>query len=913
MSNAPKSNISPETGSQGTPWPDQIWVNHETGEQEIRPALQESYIFGNPEWPIAAWRDCVDDTVANHMATVLASGTGNGKSIFGPQMFYESGRYRRVFITQPRIVATRENARFTQYQMEQATGQKMGHIIGYRTANEGDTLGPSHAIREHTDGYTLQQMLSRDSSIITKDDLLIIDEAHERNANIDIALALALEKGIRVLIQSASINTEKFAHYCSRQLGGAEVPVLEIPGSMHPRHVVVGGQIHDEIIKYANMGSNNPLGVEGPLNIGALVPGAHERKDIESRLARKVGRYAILHLHGDQTPEQQRRSFEDYPNGKIVLMTDVGRQSITIPQQHVMIDGGYHKIGDYRLGVRYLRTTPVSRAGIEQGMGRISRTMPGIYVHAALDGYPPIPRDANGQLLVDAHEVPPIQRTDPLPYQLKLMASGRDLESLDLMDPPRMAELEYGKRKAVRMGATVLNSGEKTEIGKAMEQFSSLDPAFARMLVEARRYGDKVELRMAAMVAACQQDGGITMTEQRCEGWRRLTKETRSDMLVQLDILAQAMHMDKAELGRHHIVSQRLDRAKDLLHRVCKDRNLDIDSLTPPNEEQRKQLIACIITGADMLFISRGDQQYSNEEGFEGRLPKSTTLSGGSRLLIGTPYALEHYRNKKLKTHRIIKNATAVTAEQLQKYAPWRCQDDNIQYFVDKNDKVYKSTNVYFDGKPLRDAVYSDPEPSIETTRALLQKLFHDPVPHKEASMDTKEIYNEVARLKNLLVDRSDKQEYFDHIMQTLVVDNVGKWGDVKVKEMYQLAKVLHKRNVHKWLQDTLAPASHEAKEILQKSPDHVIVEMDGELVQVPVEYKQNKAFFAIPLQQAQCLENIEEQLDNRQVYVYVDGSKKNFLTLHNAIKKAADGNRATRRAKNGRVKTKPTWPSSNL
>lgn len=895
MSNAPKTNLSPETGSLGGLWPNQIWVDSE-GKQEVRPPRQETYVFGNPEWPIAPWRDFIDETVASNMATVLASGTGNGKSIFGPQLFYESGRYRRIFMTQPRIVATRENARFTQFQMEQATGKNMSHIIGYRTATEGDRLGPSHVIREHTDGYTLQQMISDNSDIINKDDLLIIDEAHERNPNIDIALSLALEKGIRVLIQSASIDTDKFARYCSQALGGAEVPVLEIPGIMHPIRELVGGEIHEEIIKYANMGSNNPLGIDGPLNIGALVPGARERNETHGRIARKIGHYTVLHLHGDQMADVQHRSFEDYPDGKIILMTDVGRQSITVPGLHVMIDGGYHKIGDNRLGVRYLRTRPVSQAGIIQGKGRVGRTMPGIYVHAALPGYPPIPRDVEGQSMVDSHETPPIQRIDLAAYELKLATGKRSLKMMNLMDQPRFDEIEHAVHKLVRLGARVLNSDRITEIGLEMQKLSSLEPTYARMLIEARRYGKTTELQMAAMAAACQSEG-ITMTEQGCERWRTLSKETRSDMLVQLDVMAQAIWMDKAELAHYHIVDSRLNRAKDLLARLCDDNELDMDSLRVPTHDERKKLIASIVAGCDSLLIANGDNQYTNSDGFEGRLPKSTKINAGGRFVVGTPYALEHYRNKKLKTHRIIKNATTVTAEELEQYAPWRCDYDNEKLVVDRKGKVTMERNVYFDGKPLYQTDHVDVEPSIETTRALLESLFHDENPIDDMNPKTKEIYDEVARLRDLLVHRSDKQDYFEGILAG-IEDNVGRWKDVKVKNMYALVNVLYKRQIDTWLRMALPSDSHETKDILDQSPDSVLVDIEGKSIEVNVTYSHNKAFVEIPLQQAKYLEGIENQLGDRHIYVWTDGSKKNYLTLHKAIEKSLAGNRATRRAK---------------
>ncbi len=877
-------------------WPDQVWIDFETGERTIQPPQQDGYIYGNTEWPVARYRECIVDTVADNPVTILSSGTGNGKSIFVPQALYESGLFRRVYMTQPRIVATRENAQFTKYQMEQATGQDHGHIVAYRTATEGDDILPSHRIREHTDGYTLQQMMG-DDSVITEKDVLITDEAHERNPNIDIAIALALKKNIRLLIQSASINTERFADYCSRVLGGANVPVIDIPGQMYPvEEIHNDDSMHEAILKYAHLDPKNPL------NIMALVSGRNNREEIRSRLGKRTPKsYTILELHSDQTIEEQRRAFHEYPGGKIILATDIGRMSLTVPGLHVVLDGGYHKVGDYRRGVRYLREVPVSQADVIQGKGRVGRVMPGTYEHVTMPGYPPIPRDSDGNLMVDTYDVPPIQRTDPAPYVLKLAQAGMRLDQLQLQDEVRSDELEYARRKLTRLGALALNSDAATEIGKEMQRLP-LNPTYARMLVEARRHGKDIELMMAATVSACQQEG-ITMTEQGMEGWTRLTREAQSDMLVQLDVLIQALWMPPADLKRYNIVEQRLEKARRLLERLCNDADLDITKLEIPKRADREKLLGCIIAGCDTLFISRGSG-YSNNEGFEGRLAKSTRIDGGSQLIVGTPLVLEHYRNKNLKAHPVIVNGTNVTTEQLIEHAPWRCTYDHGRLIVNDRGKVLLKKEVYFDGKAIHDDVEEVVPPSQETTQALLEKLFYDEEPVEKMSPKTRAIYQEIERLRELLVDRSDREEDYEQIMEILT-QNIAEWRDIEVTDMYSLADILHKRKVHTRLRMTFGENSYETEVIRKNAPDTLLIDVEGEPVEVGVTYKNNKAFIEIQTSLVKYLEGIESELGGRSVYVWSDSTKKNYLTLRKAIEKFSIGNRKARRAA-GRNKTTP-------
>jgi HrpA-like RNA helicase len=454
--------------------------------------------------------------------------------------------------------------------------------------------------------------------------------------------------------------------------------------------------------------------------------------------------------------------------------------------------------------------------------------------------------------------------------------------------------MEYAHHKAVRLGAQVLNSDTLAKIGEEMQRLP-LDPNYARMLVESRRFGKKIELLAAAMVSACQYDG-ITMTEQGCEQWKTLTNEDRSDILAQLDVFVKSTGMSEEELRRFNIVEQRLVKARRLFERLCDDEGLNIGDLKLPTEEEREKLIGCIIAGCDTLFLARGNT-YSNDEGFEGRLAKSTKINPGiADLVVGTPFILEHYRNQILKSHSIIVNGTAVTAQQLMEYAPWRCDFNGDRLFVDNHGNVRKARELYFDGKAIHRSVEEDVEPSFETTKVLLEKLFYDEQLIEKMSPKTKTIYHEIERLRDLLIDRSNKTADYEWIIETLT-QNISGWKDVRVNDMYSLVEILHKRKVHTRLKMTLSADSYETEAILKNSPDQILVDTGSEIVEAKVTYKQNKAFIELPTHLVKYLEGVEEELGGRHVYVWTDSTKKNYLTLHKAIEKSNSGdNRAARR-----------------
>lgn len=876
-------------------WPDQVWIDPGSGEQITLPPSRDSYELGDPSFQISKFWDLIDYTVKHNRVIVLASGTGNGKSIMTPQILYASGRYRRIYQTQPQIVATRENAEFTKELIKRRTGHAGDEILAYRTATEGDRVQDHHVIREHTDGYLLALDLGAEGDgghEITADDVVIIDEAHMRNPNIDVFIARMLQSDCRLVIQSASMNIKGWADYVE-SVTGEKPPVLDLPGVMYPvatEHY--NGKLSEAIIEK----SWTKVDDDRRPNIMVLIPGRHDAQEIHSGIARRIpSGYTILHLNKDQTIVRQQRCFSEYPDGKIIIATDVGRQSITVPDLHYVFDGGYQKTGDWQRGVQYLRVVPVAEDGLVQARGRVGRTMPGTYVDGQLDGYPLIPRNEDGAPIVDTYSTPPIQRTDPAPYILKLAGAGLNLADLPLQNEIRSDNYEYANRMLARLGAKALDSYQATEIGQQMLRLR-LNPNYARMVVEARQFGPEVELQMAAMAYACQQES-ITMSEQYSEQWRRLTNERRSDMLVQLDVMAQALWMNSKDLARYNIVEQRFTKARTMLEQFCDDYGFDIMQLRPPTEEQRQQLIGCIVAGADMLFVQRG-HWYSNDDGFEGRPAKSTSVKGTSKLLIGSALVLEHYRNKQLRRHDVITNATAVTPELLRQFAPHRCEFEDEGLRINANGQVMGVSAMYFDGKLVAESVYHEVEASHETTIKLLKSLLNL---ESTVDMDNDKIAGlrgELQRIKHLLTDKSGNDEYYGEIIKS-VESRVDEWSDVKVKHMHELAEVLHRRQVYGLLQGTLAADTPEAQAIAARSPDTIRITGDaGQEVELDVDYDKNYVIINCPTWHIKNLHDVERRFGGRKVYVWTDSTKRNYMTLAKAIARSKTGvNRASRRS----------------
>lgn len=879
------------SASYGTRWPDQV-----RADGTVVPPRQESYVFGNPNLPIATHRDLITDTIMNNDVTVLGSNTGTGKSTMVPQMLYETGEFRHIHITQPRIVAGREVSGYVTKQMSEAVGSDMSSVVGYRTSTEGN-LQPSNRIRFYTDGHLFSQMVHLvDRGTITKDDVIGIDEAHERNMQIDSVMALANELGLRLFIMSATINRIKFAKHCSEVRGGIDVPIIDIPGRTFEIQEIAGGNFVDEIVNYANKS------VDGrPLNIQAFIPGEREANSTIGRIMNRIpSGYTVLKLNGDQTLEEQRRCFEHYPNGKIVLSTNVGRTSITIPDNDVAIDSMWERVDDFNLGKRALHVRPVSQASVEQARGRVGRTKPGIYVQAQLESYPPIPK-INGKYMLERYDIPGILKSDLTSQELKLTTAGYSIDTLPYLDPARSHEVDYARQKLVKLGARGVESARLNDIGEQMAKLP-LDAHYARMMVESRNYSTDVQMQMAAMLSASEVQG-ITMTEKDAEAWRSLTSENRSDMLVQLDVFIQSLDMNEAEMSRYNIINQRRLKAIRKFERLCEDLNLDSRQIDLPNEGERQALLGCIVTGNDGLFVSRGYEQYGDERGEIRRLSRSTSVMQNEGLVVGTAFTLQHMRGV-LKSHDLITNATAVTPAMLEKYTPWRCDYLNDRQMLDANGRVVIESDLYYDGLPTRKKSYRNMPPTAETKKLLIDKLFHDRPKFKEMSEATQAVYSELDRLEIYLVHCSDNYTEYKRVLHTLT-ESAQAVGNISVNSIDALVDVLEKRGTIKQLQNTLPVDSKEAREIARKAPGIVAVEVGEEIIEIPVLYLNNKAYITINPHYVRHLGDISDSLYGRNVEVRTSESQK-YLPLDEAIARFGQERRSIRRGNDNGKTTQP-------
>lgn len=708
------------------------------------------YRLGEPDLPVATYRDHVVRTVRENQAVVISSETGSGKSSQLGLYLVEAG-FPRVFITQPRILAARElNDR-----ARQNLGQDYQYLAGYKTGHASDSdCGPDACIIYITE-QQLFKMANRGS--LRPDDTVVLDEAHERTDSAVVLLGLMKDllrenPAMRLVISSATIDTDRFARYLTDLQTGEPAPTLILPGRTYP---VTNREsletVADTMRKY----------MEGGHNVLAFEPGVRRMRETQ-RTAQKRQSEDVVHLlYGDQSPSDQRAALNPEDCNHIVA-TRIGETSITPQGKDVVIDSRLSNNATYRAGVQGLETTLASRATMEQRRGRVGRTKPGTYVTAFPEEVPPALLNTENP---PEYDPPVIQNTSVASHLAELLATGRRLEDLDLIDQPTWENLQHDYRILLRLGATALGSEGRpvlTDIGRAMIDLP-LDVSLARMLVEARTIEgsdelerDDLRLQVAAAAAVQQVRGILNFGDDSGRRFLRrkshqepFSREQTSDMLFELDVLISlwqgqqkimAEGREDAEeqfeslLARNDIKANRYFKALRTLEELCRRENLPLEKLQKPNAEQRKLIISCQITGADEVFVQRSKLTHQDIRGNHNRTlgNRSTIVPALAHLVIGTAFDLSGLRKNGRFLRRFIVGGSVVTLDQLRRYAPHRLSEQSLGHGTLPNGTFVERKAYYFDGELQVGSANEVPSPTLETRVALIHAMMTGTAPNAQ-------------------------------------------------------------------------------------------------------------------------------------------------------------------------------------
>ena len=214
-----------------------------------------------------------------------------------------------------------------------------------------------------------------------------MDEAHERSLNIDFILGylrtlLAKRKDLKLIITSATIDTEKFSEAFNN------APVIKVSGRMYPVEVryrpvdpIKEEKGETTYIDEAVACVENLQQERRYEDILIFMPTEQDIRETCGLLAKKCTGL-ILPLYARLSGSQQRLIFAAAGQQKIIVATNIAETSLTIPGIKYVIDAGLARILEYnpRSQTTGLPIKPISLSSAEQRKGRCGRVQNGICI-----------------------------------------------------------------------------------------------------------------------------------------------------------------------------------------------------------------------------------------------------------------------------------------------------------------------------------------------------------------------------------------------------------------------------------------------------------------------------------------------------------------------------------------------------
>lgn len=748
------------------------------------------HILGDPELPVAACRDLVEQTILSHPAVVITANTGTGKSTQIAQ--YAANLGFEVVCTQPRVVAARALATHVCSQVMNVLGEAGRSYVGYRTAPERNDH-PDNRIRYHTDGLELKRMLSCRKPH-SRPFLLITDEVHEGKAATEMTLAVAKERlqwdpNFRLVVMSATMDATKVASWLGS--AAAPAPIIHIPGrTFDITELATNDTLSEVAIKYAKLNMTSIV----------FVPGKEDIQAELSRISRVLGSTAnIVGLHGEQSPSDQARALRSTDSKKpsIILSTAIGQTSLTIPHADVVIDSGWTRGAQLdAYGAPVLTIEPAPLATRDQRRGRVGRVRPGTYVQAQLEGYPEAPKTQD----LPPYDIPEIQRINLDQIALMLGQLGRRLEDFDTLHSIPHGEFTRSQTRLKRIGALTLRN-TLTNTGELMADMP-LDPQYARRIVESIQNNDPVGIQ-AQIIAICAIESmqGITRTGGNgVQPWHKyaLPRPAKgnhpaepsivSDSINSLRVFIAAMGLPESHLEQHGIITTRFLKAKELYKRICSHYDIDTE-LHRPDAEQTEIIIRRLIAGSPDLFVQRSYGRYGSHykpiRRHAGPLPGQADATSAD-LLIGNPWGLENMNNGQISTKHHVINGTAVTAEQLQSAAPERCTYSLLGVSVTPDGKIHQLSELYFDGQKTNQQVIHNPIPSEQVHYCIMRYVLyeHATSPENPRASALRNAYQELRELQERALYNLNVDRIITNLISPIIAKMAAKGTPTTLKEL---------------------------------------------------------------------------------------------------------------------------------
>ena len=567
-----------------------------------------------PDLPVTEALPALTTALGAGSNAVLLAPPGAGKTTLVPLVLKDApwAAGGRLLVLEPRRVAARAAAR----RMAELLGEQPGGTIGLSTRLDR-AVSAATRVEVVTEGLLVRRLQSDPG--LEGVTAVLFDEAHERNLDTDLALALcldlqrALRPELRLLAMSATLDGAAFAAL----LGDA--PVVESLGRAFP--VTIEHRARDladpRDLPEAVAAAIRTALRDHPGDVLAFLPGWGEIRRTAERLGGVDAE--VLPLHGELPPAEQDRALAPSTRRKVVLATSIAETSLTVPGVRIVVDGGFRRAPrlDPATGLARLATVRISKAAAEQRAGRAGRTAPGLairlWTEALHRGLAPADR-------------PEILEAELSGLALDCAAWGAEPAALPFLDPPPAGALAAA-RALLRDLDALDAEGRITAMGRRMARLGT-HPRLARMLAAAETEGEKA---LAADLAALLEERDPIRD-----------REAPSDIALRLDLLHGSDHVLLPADARRRDRGRATDRAAEAdrgaVHRIRRAaalhrRRLGVHGNTCPEGDAGALLAAGF---PDRIAAKRGvmDGAFRLASGQGARLPATDPLAKAPLLAV---------------------------------------------------------------------------------------------------------------------------------------------------------------------------------------------------------------------------------------------------------------------------------------
>jgi ATP-dependent helicase HrpA len=576
------------------------------------------------------------EALSKHRVVVVEGATGSGKTTQIPRILLHGLKPRCIAVTQPRRVAAVSVA----WRIATEENVELGREVGFGIRFDDQSCAETK-IKLMTDGLMLSE--ARTDPNLSRYDIIMIDEAHERSLNIDVTLGLLYEilqqrNDLKVVVSSATLLPEQYQEFF-RPVAG-HVPLVSVQAKSHAVEIMYSppASTHpQDLAEHIAAGIESIHRHRPPGHILVFLSGEGIIHRITTELEEVCPDpdLVVLPLYGRLTREEQEQVFDDFGDKrKVILATNIAETSITIPDVRYVIDSGLAKVPHFRprSGITELREEPISRASLMQRKGRAGRTGPGIvwrlFDESTLDERPERTEEE-------------ILRLDLAEAVLRLLDLGvKNVEHFPLPTPPPRSKLRAALDHLLALGA-VDEAYALTRIGRRMTPFP-LTPALARMVIEAAERFEKVVDDVLVVGAFMSGRSPWFLPEgefDKAKAIHARLHHPMGDACTQLAVYRSWQKSGHKEsfCKRHYLdfeVMQFTRRAHGQLREIARDQGIELQE-----NGSAEHLVRALAAGLPDKVLLRDDNMYETLSGARLALhPGCALINDPPRFAVATEF-----------------------------------------------------------------------------------------------------------------------------------------------------------------------------------------------------------------------------------------------------------------------------------